>query len=251
MGRTNAHRTVPAGTGAARRKSPASRLLRAAIEFLVPVALFYGLRAAGVSAYAALLAGTALTAALPLADLLRHRQVSPFGLYALSLMVLSTVVGLIPGDERFLLARGAVVTGVSGLWFLISAATRKPLVYVMSRPILEGRFGWPRQWDSLWTLLPRFRRIWRATSILWGAGLCADAAVRVFMAWNLPVDAVPGLTTALTTVTTAGLIVVANICYQASGAARAWSPFYAGIPWAADGYPKSRWAKTNTGKQKA
>ncbi|MFJ2509236.1 VC0807 family protein [Arthrobacter citreus] len=251
MRRINAHRIVPAGTGAARRKSPAARILRAAIEFLVPVGLFYGLRAAGVSAYAALLAGTAISAAGSLADLLRSRKVSPFGLYALSLMVLSTVVSLVPGDERFLLARGAVVVGVSGLWFLISAATRKPLVYVMSRPILEGRFGWPGQWDSLWSLLPRFRRIWRATSILWGAGLCADAAVRVYMAWNLPVDAVPGLATALTTATTAGLIVLANIYYQASGAARAWSSFYAGIPRAADGYPKRHWAKSNSRKREA
>lgn len=251
MGRTNTNRTVPAGTAAARRKSPAARLLSAAVDFLLPVALFYGLRAAGVSAYASLLAGTAITVAGSIVDLLRHRHVSPFGLYALSLMTLSTVVSLIPGDERFLLARGAVVTGVSGLWFLISSATRQPLVYVMTRPILEGRFGWPGQWDSLWTRLPRFRRIWRATSLLWGAGLCADAVVRVFMAWNLPVDAVPGLTAALTTATTAGLILIANVYYQASGAARAWSPFYAGIPWAADGYPKGRWAKSNTGTEKA
>lgn len=234
-----------------RRKPAAARLLRAAIEFLLPVALFYGLRAAGVSAYAALLAGTAVSVAGSLADLMRSRKLSPFGLYALSLMVLSTVVSLIPGDERFLLARGALVMGVSGLWFLISAATRKPLVYVMTRPILEGRFGWPGQWDSLWTRLPRFRRIWRTTSILWGVGLCTDAALRVLMAWNLPVDSVPGLTTALTAATTVALIAAANIYYQVSGAARAWSPFYAGIPGAADNYPKARWAKSSSGKQKA
>ncbi len=122
-----------------RRKPAAARLLRAAIEFLLPVALFYGLRAAGVSAYAALLAGTAVSVAGSLADLMRSRKLSPFGLYALSLMVLSTVVSLIPGDERFLLARGALVMGVSGLWFLISAATRKPLVYVMTRVVTRCR----------------------------------------------------------------------------------------------------------------
>jgi len=234
-----------------RRKAHAGSLLRAAIGFLLPVALFYGLRAAGVSAYAALLAGAAVSVARSLVELLRSRKVSPFGLYALTLMVLSTVVSLIPGDERFLLARGAVVMGVSGLWFLVSAATRKPLVYVMTRPMLEGRFGWPGQWDSLWTQLPRFRRTWRATSILWGVGLCADAVLRVLMAWNLPVDSVPGLTTALTTVTTVALITAANIYYQVSGAARAWSPFYAGIPWAADNYPKARWAKSGSSTHKA
>ncbi|WP_404321959.1 VC0807 family protein [Arthrobacter luteolus] len=238
------------GTGAGKRHA-AARVLRAGIEFLVPVALFYILRAAGVSAYAALLAGTAVSLAGSVVDLLRSRRVSPFGLYALTLMVLSTVVSLIPGDERFLLARGALVVGVSGLWFFISAATRRPLVYVMTRPILQGRFGWPGQWDRLWVQLPRFRRVWRVTSILWGAGLCADAALRIFMAWTLPADAVPALTTALTTVTTVGLVVTANIYYQASGAARAWSPFYAGASWAADEYPKHRLAKRRRREQEA
>lgn len=234
-----------------RSRPLAASLLRAAIGFLLPVALFYGLRAAGVSAYAALLAGTAVSIAGSLADLLRSRRFSPFGLYALTLMVLSTAVSLVPGDERFLLARGAVVMGVSGLWFLISAATRRPLVYVMTRPILEGRFGWPRQWDRLWILLPRFRRIWRVSSILWGVGLCADAMLRVLMAWNLPVDTVPGLTSALAAGTTVGLIVMANIYYQASGAARAWSSFYTGVPWATAGYPQSRWAKSGRREQDA
>ena len=248
MGSINTNRVPGAGAG---KKHVAARLLRAGIEFLVPVALFYTLRAAGASAYAALLAGTAISLAGSLVDLLRSRRASPFGLYALTLMVLSTVVSLIPGDERFLLARGALVMGVSGFWFLISAATHKPLVYVMTRPILQGRFGWPGQWDRLWAQLPRFRRLWRVTSILWGVGLCADAALRIFMAWNLPVDAVPGLTTALTTVTAVGLIVAANIYYQASGAARAWSPFYAGAPWAADDYLKRRLAKRRRQEQEA
>jgi len=248
MGRINAHRTVPAGTGSPRRKSPAARLLRAAIEFLIPVALFYGLRAAGIDAYTALLAGAAVSVAGSLVDLLRARKVSPFGLYALTLMVLSTVVSVIPGDERFLLARGALVMGVSGLWFLVSSATRRPLVYVMSKPVLEGRFGWPGNWDRLFTELPRFRRIWRVSSIAWGVGLCVDSALRTLMAWNLPVDTVPGLTTALTAGTAVILVVAANTYYQVSGAARAWSPFYAGV---ALDHPKGRWAKRHAETREA
>ncbi|MCC3283820.1 VC0807 family protein [Arthrobacter caoxuetaonis] len=215
------------------------RIARLALDFLVPVALFYALRAAGVGAYAALLAGTAASMAGSLADFLRVRRISPFTLYALALMALSTVVSVIPGDERFLLARGALVVGVSGLWFLVSSVTRRPLVYVMSKPVLEGRFGWPGNWDRLFTELPRFRRIWRVSSIAWGVGLCMDSALRILMAWNLPVDTVPGLTTALTAGTALVLVVAANTYYQVSGAARAWSPFYAGV---AVDYPKGRWA---------
>ncbi|MBD7993868.1 hypothetical protein H9639_00925 [Arthrobacter sp. Sa2CUA1] len=241
----------PTGTGSSRRIPTASRLIRLALDFLLPVGLFYGLRAAGIDAYTALLAGTALSVASSLVDLMRSRRMSPFALYALSLMVLSTVVSLIPGDERFLLARGALVIGVSGLWFLISAATRRPLVYVMSKPLLQGRFGWPREWDRLWEHLPRFRRVWRVSSILWGLGLCLDAALRIIMAWNLPVDSVPGLTTALTTVMAIALILVNNIYYQVCGAARAWSYFYADIPGMVVDYPQSHWPKRQRAQREA
>jgi len=36
-------------------------------------------------------------------------------------------------------------------------------------------------WDALWQAEPRFRRIWRVSSVMWGAGVLADAAIRVVM----------------------------------------------------------------------
>ncbi|MFJ7751623.1 VC0807 family protein [Arthrobacter sp. NPDC097144] len=204
------------------------RGFRTAADFLLPLALFYGLRAAGVSAYLALLAGTAVSLAGTAVDLVRRRTIGPVTAFVITLMVFSTGVSLIAGDVRFLLARGAWATGLAGAWFLVSAFTRAPLVYLFSRPLLEGRFGWPDDWDAVWERVPRFRRIWLVTSVAWGIALIIDCILRIFMAYTLPVDSVPALSTVLSAVTTVVLIAFANIYYQVTGAARKWSRFYAG-----------------------
>ena len=214
------------GRPAARRRMLG--VLRLLAGFLLPLAVFYGLRAAGVSAYAALLAGTAASVADTAVDVVRKRRIGPVTPFVLTLMVFSTGVSLLAGDVRFLLARGAWATGLAGLWFSASAFSRRPLVYVFSRPLLEDRFGWPADWDNVWERVPRFRRIWRVTSLLWAAGLLLDCFLRILMAYTLPVDTVPVLSTALSAATSVALIAVANIYYQVTGAARKWSGFYEG-----------------------
>lgn len=203
------------------------RGLRVAAALLLPLALFYGLRAIGVSAYLALLAGTAGSLAGTAVDIVRRRTLGPVTAFVITLMVFSTGVSLIAGDVRFLLARGAWATGLSGAWFLASAFTRRPLVYLFSRPLLEGRFGWPGDWDALWERVPRFRRVWRVTGVMWGLALMVDCVLRILFAYTLPVDMVPAVSTALSAATTAVLIAAANVYYQMTGAARKWSRFYA------------------------
>ena len=203
------------------------RGLRMAATFLVPLALFYGLRAAGASAYLALLAGTAASLAGTAVGVVRRRTIGPVTAYVITLMIFSTGVSLFNADVRFLLARGAWTTGLSGAWFLASAFTRRPLVFLLSRPLLEDRFGWPANWNAVWDQVPRFRRLWRIAGIMWGVGLLIDCALRIIMAYTLPVDTVPILSATLSAVTSVVLIAAANIYYQVTGAARKGSRFYA------------------------
>lgn len=191
-----------------------------AADFLVPLALYYGLRAAGVGIYLTLLVSTALPAAVGAVRLLRTRRLGGLGAYTMTMMVLSTGVSLIAGSPRFLLARDAWLTGVTGLWFLASARTGCPLAYLYTRPLLERRtrtIGVPADWDTLWQRLPRFRRLWRVGSVLWGVALLADAAARALMAYTLPVDSVPALGTALYVATAVVLIVITNVYYFRAG----------------------------------
>ncbi|HEY8047201.1 MAG TPA: VC0807 family protein [Streptosporangiaceae bacterium] len=183
-----------------------------------PVAVYYALHGAGVPSLAALAAGAvfpALGALWPLA--VRH-QADMVAVVVLATLAGSLVISLIAHSPRFLLARDGLITGIWGAWFLATLAARRPAAYLFARPLMEGRRVFAvTSWDELWAADPRFRRIWRVSTVLWAAGLLADAVIRVVMAYTLPVDVVPGLGGALYPVTFILLQLVTNVYYQMAG----------------------------------
>lgn len=198
-------------------RSPAPALAGAAMDLVLPLAVYYALRAAGVDIYLALLAGAVASAVGATVSLVHARRITGMSAYVLTMMVVSTGAALLTGSPRFLLAREGWATAVTGLWFLASIPTRRPLPYLFSRPLLEGRFRWPADWDCLWNRSSPFRRMWRISALLWGIGTLADSAARVTMAYTLPIDLVPALSTALYLVTSAIIILITNIHYAVAG----------------------------------
>ncbi len=223
-----------------------ARAVRVLAELVIPVALYYGLRASGVGVYLTLLISAVAPAIYSVYRFAKGGRVDGLAVYMLSMLVLSTAISFIGGSPRFLLARDAWLTGVTGLWFLVSAWGNRPLSYLYTRPLLERRFG-PAgvPWDQLWASLPRFRRLWRISSVLWAIGLLVDALLRVLMAYRLPIDSVPGLGTLLYLVTTAVLIIVTNVCYIVGGLynphSRLYAPLFTQPPTSTDDRPP-RWA---------
>ena len=206
-----------------------ARVVRFAVDLVVPVAAYYLVRLLGSSVYTALLVSTLLSAASALVQLVRSRRLDGLAAYMTVMLLGSLVIALVSGSERFLLAKGAVLTGVTGTWFIASAwLARRPLVFLFSRPLIEGRLGWPGDWDTMWTRAPAFRRMWRVSSVIWGLGLLLDAAVRVWISYRLPPDSVPALAQVLYGVTTVVLVVISNVWYFACGIHRRSSPLYLG-----------------------
>ncbi|MGB8381225.1 MAG: VC0807 family protein [Dermatophilaceae bacterium] len=203
------------GSPVARRASRVAVL--ALTGFLLPVGVFYGLRAADVSVYVSLLVSAAVSAIPNLRDLLTKRRLDGLSAYFTAMSLGAVAISLVSGSPQFLLARDAALTGVTGMWFLISVRARRPLAYVISRPMAEGRLHWPTDWEHLWVASPRFQRMWRVASLLWGIGTLIDAAARVLMAYTLPPDSVPALSTALYVVTSLVLFVGTNSYYAVSG----------------------------------
>lgn len=204
--------------------------IRALIGLAAPLAIYYLLRAAGVGIYLALLVSTLVSALPSLLGLLRRERINALSAYFTTMLLGSVVVSAITGSTEFLLAKEAVLTGVTGVWFLVSAFTRRPLSYVFTRPLLQGRLHWPDHWDDLWERSARWRGMWRWSSILWGCGTLADAVLRVYFAYTLPPDAVPALATGLIAVTTVLLIVVTNALYIACGVFNPRSAMYPSPP---------------------
>ncbi|WP_363321253.1 VC0807 family protein [Nocardioides sp.] len=148
------------------------------------------------------------------------RGTRPSGLEAFFTVLLfaSFVIALLPGDERFLLAKDALITSGVGLWFLASLRwADRPLAYQFAKPMVEGRLGWPGDWEGLWEREPWFRQMWRTSSILWAIGTMLDAVARVLMAYRLPADSVPGLNLAMYVATLVLLNIVTTIVYVRAG----------------------------------
>jgi hypothetical protein len=121
-----------------------------------------------------------------------------------------------------------VLTAAWGGWFFLSLHGPRPLTFQFTRPLLERRKVFDvrqrrwvppseESWDQVWQRSPRFRRIWTVTTVIWGVALLIDAAVRVAMAYTLPIDAIPGLGGALWIVTLLALQIITNIYFLRSG----------------------------------
>ena len=207
-------------------RRPSLRAL--AFDVVAPIALYYGLRSLGAGVWLALVAGAVAPALSSLAGLITRRRADALGLSVMALLLLGAAASLLTGSPRALLARDGWLTGAWAIWFFLSLLARRPVTFVFSRPLLEGRRvfdpatrRWvaPRavSWDALWDEVPRFRHIWRVTTVIWGAALLADAVTRLVMAWTLPIGVVPGLGGALWPVTFVILQIATNVYFARAG----------------------------------
>ena len=122
----------------------------AVLGLVGPLILYYALRVLGLSVFAALLIGALVPVVGLVVDLLRGRRPDAVSGFWSVLLLVALGVSLIGGDVRFLLARDALVTGTVGIWFLVSAATRRPLALMLSRPLLELMHDYPPgRWEQL------------------------------------------------------------------------------------------------------
>jgi hypothetical protein len=196
-----------------RRQQAVGTALRVAVGFVVPSLLYYALRGLGSGVYLALVVSTVVSTLPSLVALVQGRRVDGLSTYLTAMMLGGLAVSLLPGSTRFLLAREALMTGVTGVWFLTSARGQRPLAYRFSKPLVEGRLRWPGNWDGLWEHSPRFRRMWRVSSTIWGVGVLLDAALRVLLAYTVRPDLVPALGLALYLVSLVVLNLVTTVWY--------------------------------------
>lgn len=212
-------------------RSSRQMLLAFAFDLVAPIALYYGLRSAGVGVFLALIIGAVAPGLSAAVNFIRGRRVDGLGMSVMALLLLSVGVSFISGSPRFLLAKDGWFTAIWGAWFFVSLRGKRPLTFVFSRPLLEGRKVFDptvrkwvapvgESWDTLWERVPQFRRVWQVSTVIWGAATLGDAAIRVLMAYMLPVDLVPGLGGALWPVTFVVLQVITNVYFYR---ARLWS----------------------------
>jgi hypothetical protein len=205
-----------------RQLSMGRLLLTLGLNVAAPIALYYGLRAVGVGIYLALIVGAVAPALGAVVKLIRRERLDFLGLFMMTMLLLGAGVSLLTGSPRFLLAKDGWLTGVTGVWMLLSVRSQRPLTFLFARPLLEGVTvkmvgSAGASWDTLWESVPRFRHIWHLATVIWSLAFLVDAAIRIVMAYTLPVDLVPALGGALWPVTFVVLQVITNVYFQRAG----------------------------------
>lgn len=198
-------------------------LLWFAFDLIVPTALFYGMVWLDSGLYLALLASASLSAVTALVSYRRGTGGQRFAPYMLALSLAAFGIALVTGSDRFLLAKESLLTAMVGFWFIGSLWTARPLAYQFTRPLLEGAWGrrWGLNggpsWETLWVREARFRHIWRVSTMMWGIATLIEAALRVAIAYTMPINAVVALQTAMFIVVLLLMQVVTNVYYGRAG----------------------------------
>lgn len=163
-------------------------------DIVLPVGLYYVLRAAGADEITSLLLSGSAPALHTLHSAIRHRRLDAVGVFTLALLLVSAGASLMTSDPRIALARNGLFTALAGVWLLVTLITARPFTYQALRTLLSGRSA---ALEKLWETDAAFRRVWRGLTVLWGVGLLCDALMRLILAYTLPVDTVPALDGAL------------------------------------------------------
>jgi len=201
----------PSAAPSARQKAASARRHLARqlfFELAAPLGGYYGLRAAGVGAGAALVVGGALIAPWIVLGVIRNRRLDIMAAFTLSMLLVGALMSAVTGDPRLLLVRDSWVGALLGLWILGTLPTQRPFIMLTSRAVIVAKVGeaGADAWAARWADDRAFRRHVRVLTAVWGVVFLGDALVRVVLAYSLPLDAVPGVSTVQWLVVLAGLL---------------------------------------------
>src|SRR5689334_7766353 len=143
-----------------------------------PLVAYSMLRSAGQSQVSALILSGACPALGIIVGVIRHRRVDTIGVLVLAGIAVGTVLGLLSGSPRLVLAEGSVPTAVFGLLCLASLRARRPLIYRFALEFIGADTSKGREFESLWQH-EGFRHAFRLYTLVWGVVYLAEAAARI------------------------------------------------------------------------
>ncbi|PXW22878.1 VC0807 family protein [Paraburkholderia caballeronis] len=132
--------------------------------------------------------GALIASAVPLLawmglDFARFRHFDALSAVVLAGIVMSVLV-LVPRSWPWLgEVREPLVSGIVGVFFLLSLSMKRPLVFYLARSTMaRERSGQEKAFDAMWQSRPALRTSIRLMTVVWGLGLVGENAVRFWMA---------------------------------------------------------------------
>jgi hypothetical protein len=168
---------------------PAHLLVEIGVNFVLPW-LAYRLTEPHWGETVGLIASAVPPMLWSVVELLRFRRIDALSALVLLGIALSVAAMAVGGSPRLLLMRESLITGAVGVAFLVSLLLPRPLVFYLARATVareRGRDGNDDYFEELWRTRPAFGSALRRMTVIWGVGLVAEAALKVWMAWQWPV----------------------------------------------------------------
>jgi intracellular septation protein A len=153
-------------------------------DIAAPLAAYYLLRSAGLSAVAALLISGVFPTVGVIISAVRNRRLDVIGTLVLAGIVVGTVLGVLSHSARLILLEGSVPTAVFGLACLGSLLrARRPLMFTFALEFTGPDTAQGREMVQLWEF-DGYRRVFRTITAVWGCGFLVEAALRVLIVYN-------------------------------------------------------------------
>jgi hypothetical protein len=181
-------------------KNPAAAALRPLIiDMAIPLGSYYLMRHLGVALIPALALSSVVPAAHSVIGLVRDRVVNGLALLMVMVNMVGIAVTFASGDPRLMLAKEAAISSTIGIALLISAFAGRPLMTAGLKPMLvRADTAKDDAFDRLLARSPRFRRLERVFSAIWGVVLLTECVVRIICVFSLPVATMVWLSTVMT-----------------------------------------------------
>lgn len=153
-------------------------------DVAAPLATYYLLRSAGLSAVPALLISGVFPALGVTIGAASNRRLDAVGVLVLVGIAVGTVLGLVSHSARLILVEGSVPTAIFGVACLGSLLwAQRPLMFTLAREFTGPDTAQGREMIQLWEY-EGFRRVFRVITIVWGCGFLFEAALRVLIAYS-------------------------------------------------------------------
>jgi hypothetical protein len=122
-------------------------------------------------------------------EFIRSRRVdalSALVLFGIALSILTLALG---GSPRILLLRESLAAGATGIVFLMSLLFKRPLIFYLARAtVIREHADGAQRFEAYWRDSASLRASLRLMTFVWGVGLTAETLLRVWFAWNWPIE---------------------------------------------------------------
>lgn len=157
------------------------------VNVALPLIAYLVLRSIGWTVVWALVCAGGFPALGVVVKFIRSRRLDRFGLLMLLVIAVGSVLSLVSGDPRFVLAKESVITGGIGLVLIGSLLLPRPAMFYLWRwtATMKGPDR-AAAWDAKWDTSSSFRRSQRVLTAGVGLMCIVEAGIRIGLTFVLP-----------------------------------------------------------------